>query len=602
MAHKFIPTGLHGGGRVTLVEWEDESPTAHGADLQAKPWNASHPRKGVGFYESTIQYMRNDWAQAHMSPTHVRVGRQDLLLFHNAATDTWHSADALDIDHARKWKDHLSALKVDNYADANRAYNDVSNLRLLPSPINRARERFETMLDEHGNDSPQAKAWVKKHFAFDPDAAHPAFDEDRDLARRTAATTGSAWSPDDGRKGLSFDTRVLDKWYDHQLKESYVDTVEMTSPTTGKVTKVPLFQCAATGQLATRDALDIDHEVPFETLATEMVKYAEGGQLTKANASDAYNETSNLRLVSRSANSSHEWELDQFGHYYDDEDDPELPGEFDDFIDDSEFEVAKPGAKAAPAMSAIASAPLRAAASSDAPPFAFAAPSSPPFAFGAPPAAASFGTPQAPLPAFGSVSLSSHSPFGAPWPSSAPYSPFGTPSPAPYSPFGAPSSSLAAYSPFGTLPPASHSPFGAPSPSAFGMPMGSAAAKPPLSATALLMNDARHPDHPLFAQALKGLQSVPDLKLTPTQLANGASSLAWVAKANQMTAIDQVACSDGKLFVVQNPHSPGRQVASAQAHLAIGRSVADNTAVIDKLPAPAKPSAPGHGPAPPLKH
>ncbi|KRD77088.1 XVIPCD domain-containing protein [Lysobacter sp. Root983] len=544
MAHEFIPTQLHGGGRVTLVKWEDEAPTQHGDDLQAKAWNPSHPRKGVGFYESTIDYMRNDWAIEHMSPTKASKDGKHLLLFHNAATDTWHSADALDIDHARKWKEHLTALKVDNYADANRAYNDVGNLRLLPSPVNRARESFETMLEEHGNDSPQTKAWVKKHFAFDPDAAHPAYDAESDLARRTVATTGRDWDSSEGRKGLSFDTRVLDKWFDHQLKESYAGSVEMTSPTTGKVTAVPLFHCAASGQLCTRDALDIDHEVPFEILAKEMVKYAEGGVATKANALDAFNETSNLRLVSRSANSSHEWELDQFGNYRDDED-PELSGEFDDFIDD---EVA----------------PMRLGSesrSNAAPPLA---------------ASAAAASPSLSTPAFNPLSSTPSTPVFNPLSS--------TPS------FAASPTVAAAATGLG----------GAPQPSAQTQPPVFAFAA--AVAAAPLMNDPRHPDHPLFAQALKCLQAGPGAKLGPTQQENAASSLAWVAKANQMTAIDQVAYSEGKLFVVQNPNSPGRLIASAGADLAASRTVEQNTSVIDKLPTPAKAPAPGQGQQQPMTY
>ena len=574
MAHEFIPTRLHGGGRVVLVKWEDEAPPQHGAELQAKAWNPSHPRKGVGFYDSTVEYMRNDWAQAHMSPTHVSVGKQDLLLFHNAATDTWHSSDALDIDHARQWKDHLSALRVDNYADANRAYNDVTNLRLLPAPINRARASFETMLETHGGDSAQSKAWVKKHFAFDPDAPRPAYDEERDLARRTAATTDREWDPSEGRKGLKFDAGVLNKWYDGQLKQSYAATVRMTSPTTGQVADVPLFRCGASQQLCTRDALDIDHRVPFEILAVEMVKYAEGGKLSKANAADVYNETSNLRLVARGANSSHEWELDRSGGYRDKQK-PERPGEFDGFIDRSGLDAGmKAGAKAAPAMSAIASAPLRAVPSAvSSPPLAVAAPQMPSSLFGAAPAAPSF--------AFGSSQAPSQAPSLAS--GSTPASPsfvFAEPQPTQHAP--------------------SPSPFGAAAKSA------PAYAAPPLMGTAApvapLMSDGRHPDHPLYAQALRGLQTGPGAQLNATQQQNAASSLAWVAKANQMTAIDQVTLSDGRLYAVQNPGSPARQVAFAMADLAIKRSVEQNTSVIDKLPTPAKAQAQGQSTPQPMKY
>ena len=52
---------------------------------------------------------------------------------------------------------------------------------------------------------------------------------------------------------------------------------------------------------------------------------------SKADSLDAYNDTSNLRLVSRSANSSHEWELMPDGQFRD-KVEKEIPGEFKKFI------------------------------------------------------------------------------------------------------------------------------------------------------------------------------------------------------------------------------------------------------------------------------
>lgn len=332
---------LSSGEPVTLVHWENESPTKHGDTLQNRTWKDSDTRSGLGFYDSTSEYMHNDWAQKNMSPQGVTVpDAGSLLLYHHAETDTWHSADALDIDHVDQWKDHFDTLKVASHADAHMAYNDTSNLRLLPAPVNRAREAAFRILEEHGADSPQWQGWVEKRFGFDADADRPGFDPDNDGAKRKRTTMEQPWSADDGRKGLSFDAAVLGKWYESKLEESHVDTVTLKSPTSGKMIPVPLFYCAASGQLCTRDALDIDHEIPFELLARKMEEHGGPNGLSKADALDGYNETSNLRLVGRSVNSSHEYEMDEEGNYRDDEE-PEQPGEFDGLIasDDEDEEL-----------------------------------------------------------------------------------------------------------------------------------------------------------------------------------------------------------------------------------------------------------------------
>lgn len=323
---------LVGGGQVTLASWEDQSPPTHGVDMRNKPWNAGMPRDGLAFYESTVQYMRNDWAQANMSPTMVRVEQpvstdhgfgmtvdsvehKDLLLFHSKATDTWHTAEALDIDHAAEWKKHLVAKGVTNQADAQMAYNDVDNLRLLPSVHNRSRDKLDGLIEDHGLDSTQFRKWRKENIDFDPGTTHRAFDPDSDAVVRRASTRDTEWTVDDGRKGLAFDTRVKNIWMENALSKLYVGSVPIHDDGTGKDYSVPLFRCPATQQLVTRDAFDIDHKHPFSEVLKDLCDQSIDGKITKAEALDAYNDVDNLRLVNRSANSSHEWELGARGEY-----------------------------------------------------------------------------------------------------------------------------------------------------------------------------------------------------------------------------------------------------------------------------------------------
>ncbi|MEG3791505.1 XVIPCD domain-containing protein [Lysobacter sp. CCNWLW3] len=333
MGHTFEQETLSSGKQVTLVSWEDESPTQHGSKLQNKPWKDSDTRSKVGFYDSTVEFMRNDWAEKFMSPQGFETPQGNVMLYHNRDSNTWHSTDALDIDHIKPWKEHFTALGVKTHADAHMAYNDVGNLRMLPAVVNRARDSADNVFKTYGADSPQWKEWVSERFGFDAKANHPAFDDERDLARRTKTTMGQGYEPEDGRKGLSFDAGVVGKWYEAQLQSQYACTVEATHPKTGDKQQVHLFRCAASGQLCTRDALDIDHELPFEILAKAMMKHTSDGTATKANALDAYNETSNLRLVGRSVNSSHEFELNEQMEFRDKEK-PERRNEFKNWLVD----------------------------------------------------------------------------------------------------------------------------------------------------------------------------------------------------------------------------------------------------------------------------
>ena len=324
---------LRSGGKVYLASWEDLVPPTHGLDLQTRSWNSSSSRDGMAFYESTIQFMRNDWATSRMPTCHAQLDGQDVMLFHCKETNTWHTTDALDIDHATPWKKHLENLGVDNVADAQMAYNDVANLRMLPSIYNRARDSADKVLEQHGPQSVQWKQWVEERFSFDSTIQYREFDPEKDGARRTYVTKDALWTEQNTRSELGFDKKVMDVWFEKELQKNHAGNVTIESPDKSQTWEVPLFRCAATGQLVTRDALDIDHAIPFEQLIKKMHELYPDG-FSKANALDAYNDTSNLRLVGRSANSSHEWELMPDGHFRD-KIEPELPNEFRGFIEDT---------------------------------------------------------------------------------------------------------------------------------------------------------------------------------------------------------------------------------------------------------------------------
>ncbi|KQZ57054.1 MULTISPECIES: XVIPCD domain-containing protein [unclassified Lysobacter] len=481
MPYQFEDVDLNSGKTVTLVSWEDLSPPEHGAKLRNKPWTDSDTRSSVGFYDSTVEYMRNDWAFEKMSPQLVGNDHGKVVLFHNAQTDTWHSTDALDIDHKTQVLEHFDNLGVQTHADAHKAYNDVSNLRMLPAVVNRARDSADLVYGTYGPNSPEWQEWVDKRLSFDAKADHPEFDEDRDLARRTAKTTGAQWAPEDGRKGLAFDAKVAGKWYEAQLAQAYAGSVHMKSPTTGNITEVPLFKCDASGQLLTRDALDIDHRIPFEILAQEMMKYADNGVATKANALDAYNETSNLRLVGRSANSSHEWELNGLGQFRDDVEIKPLPGDY------SEDQMVVSGNMRDEIRSTVRQ-------------------------------------------VYGGIGSMQEGSFGG-------------------------------------------QPFGMPQPQ-----------------RAILLNDGRHPDHPLYCNALKCVQD--EYKgLLPQQQEVLASSVALFAKQNHMPDISRVVSHEGNLYAVRDHGFSGaRDVVSHPEQAMLNRTVEQNTQEIANVAAPTQQS------------
>ena len=476
----FEDVTLQSGHHVTLVSWGDMTPPQHGPRLQTTPWTGQDTRESLAFYDSTIEYMRNEWAFKNMHAQLVETPQGRVALFHNAGTDTWHSTDALDIDHATPWKQHCLAKGVTNQADAHRAYNDVGNLRMLPAVVNRARDSADLVYNTHGPNSPQWQKWVDERLGFDPGAQHPGFDENRDLARRHKTTMETPWSADEGRKGLSFDAKVAGKWYEAQLEQAYATTVQLKSPTTGKISDVHLFKCDASGQLLTRDALDIDHRVPFEILSKEMMKYAPDGGITKAHAADAYNETSNLRLVGRSANSGHEWELDRHGQYRDKVEIKPLPGDY------REDQLVLPNGVRQQIRDTVRQ-------------------------------------------TYGGIGSMQEGGFGG------------------------------------------QVPFGVPQPQ-----------------QAVLLNDGRHPDNPLFRNALQCVQAE-YTGLMPQQQEVLASSVALFAKQNHMPEISRVVSHEGSLYAVRDHGFSGaRDVIHHPEQNLLNRSIQQNTQEIANVAAPSQ--------------
>lgn len=321
---------LSNGNKVVLANWEHYEPTEHGQKLRETAWNQANSRQQLGFYDATTEYMRNDWAFRNMDTAYAKVDGKSVVLFHSPETGQWHTTDALDIDHKTPWKEYLSKLDTKTVADAHMGYNDISNLRMLPSAFNRARESAENIVNKYGQDSPQWNEWTQKRFSFDNTMQIRDFDPESDGARRTKTTINQVWDESNKRSELKFDKAVVEKWFESELHRLHAGNVKITSSDGQKTWDVPLFRCTATGQLVTRDAFDIDHVLPFEQLNKKMLETH--GTISKANALDAYNDTSNLRLVGRSANSSHEWEIGLDGRFRD-KVVPKEKGEFDDFLD-----------------------------------------------------------------------------------------------------------------------------------------------------------------------------------------------------------------------------------------------------------------------------
>lgn len=312
------------GGSARVADWEDLNAVTHTQRLFDTPWSVEDGRAALSFYDSTEEYMRNDWAMENLPVRAITDSTGgETLVFQWPRTGTWHTIDAFDIDHIVPAVQHAENLGADNLAEANIAYNDIGNLRLLPSAANRSGYFNEGL---RNRDPPDG--WVEEKFGFDSTAARPMSQP----VNRSDAMYEKPWSlEDDGRRSLSFDDDIRTNWFESRLHDIHVGDAEID----GRA--VPLFECEATGQLVTRDALDIDHRLPIDGILRRVQP------TNKGDALDLYNDRTNLRLVSRSANSSGDWELTEDGEFRDgrkrqrrgdDEDDEEQPGEFDDFIEE----------------------------------------------------------------------------------------------------------------------------------------------------------------------------------------------------------------------------------------------------------------------------
>lgn len=328
---------LLSGEKVQIAYTDEALPPTHGDAFQ-KQWNPASGRESLSFYDSTVEYMRNEWTEANARSAEVQLDGKHVLLFFDERTRTWNSPEALDVDHRTQWREHLGNLEAWSREDAMLAYNDAGNLRTVPATYNRARNSADAILDDatKGVDSKEWKDWVDGKMRFDVGKDYPAYDPDVHGVDRSSRTTDVAWTAGVTREGLKFDDPIKTMWLDHALKEAYAGEVKVPDPDhpddRSKDHAVQLFQCAATGQLVTRGGLDIDHEIPFTVALEKMLDtnrearelaQTNGDEppppISKADVMDLYNNPENLRLMSRSANSAHEWERQADGHYYDPE-------------------------------------------------------------------------------------------------------------------------------------------------------------------------------------------------------------------------------------------------------------------------------------------
>jgi hypothetical protein len=107
------------------------------------------------------------------------------------------------------------------------------------------------------------------------------------------------------------------------------------------------------------------------------------------------------------------------------------------------------------------------------------------------------------------------------------------------------------------------------------------ALKAQTSQTALMLDDPRNPDHPLYQQALAGVQKIDAHMGRPSDdhSIRLAASLVAVAKANGLTRIDAVALSEdgSRTFVVQNT-APAKTLAQLDTATAVATPIEKSSA------------------------
>lgn len=326
---------LLSGYTVKIAHTDELQPTQHGEGYDNQ-WKQTKGRTGLSFYDSTVDYMRNEWVEipGNMRSVEGTLEDKKLLLFFDERTRTWNSAEALDVDHKQPWLEHFHELEGWSKSDAMLCYNDVDNLRMVSATYNRARTSADKILDEHGAESPEWRDWVQKKMRFDADKDYPAYDVATDGTTRNRKTTEAEWTQGVDREGLNFDPGIKKVWFQHALKEAYAGDVTIPDPDhpddRSRDHSVQLFRCGATDQYVTMGGIDIDHKITFAEKLGDMLEQnrlqREQAELlgldpvppiTRAQVMDLYNDPDNLRLMSRSANSSHEWEVGQDGQLYD---------------------------------------------------------------------------------------------------------------------------------------------------------------------------------------------------------------------------------------------------------------------------------------------
>lgn len=259
---------LLSGYTVKIAYTDDLQPTQHGEGYDNQ-WKQTKGRTGLSFYDSTVDYMRNEWVEipGNMRSVEGTIEDKKLLLFFDERTRTWNSAEALDVDHKQPWLEHFRELEGWSKSDAMLCYNDVDNLRMVSATYNRARTSADKILDEHGAESPEWRDWVQKKMRFDVGKDYPAYDVATDGTTRNKKTTEAEWTQGVDREGLNFDSGIKKVWFQHALKEAYAGEVTIPDPDhpddRSRDHSVQLFRCGATDQYVTMGGIDIDHKITF---------------------------------------------------------------------------------------------------------------------------------------------------------------------------------------------------------------------------------------------------------------------------------------------------------------------------------------------------
>jgi hypothetical protein len=118
-----------------------------------------------------------------------------------------------------------------------------------------------------------------------------------------------------------------------------------------------------------------------------------------------------------------------------------------------------------------------------------------------------------------------------------------------------------------------------------GQPFGA-----PQQPQTILLNDQRHPDHPLFNNALKCVQAE-YTGLVPQQQEVLASSVALLAKQNHLPEISRVVSHEGSLYAVRDHGFSGaRDVVHHPEQNLLNRTLQQNSQEIATLATPTQQS------------